>query len=1747
MDLRLKYFGQVTCTETGDVIRFEIHEKDHLGGAAERRLVENGVVMSTDGPGSRDHYKPLLTNTAECLLWDENGDIAASLETATDFSHKLFIYRNEIIEFVGWMRVEPVASTLNAFPGQIVVSAVCGLALLKNIPFLDDADLLFTGQISFKNLIWNCLKKLGVGLDFYLASNWWVPSLATGETDPEPLEWLFTYAETFLTTNGDPVSCEQVLIEVMKAFNLQIRQGRGAWHVVQRELLFSGTYHRRKYDIATGSTTAVGDFNPAQTLTETQAQALREWGGQKTYLPGLQAAQVRFVYDELPTVIENGDLSGVQSPRAAPGPRDTSRAGFRGGVRPGGGSGPRGGRVGRGGGARGRGQDPAGFAGRGNRTTPSTNRRLNWFDKSDVAITASDVGDGQGPNGENILFQDPVAAGSVAAVTSSYPDYLTEVEAGAWHYVEGRVVNGGTDKKLRVEVSTFLDESGNQEPNGVFYPVYYKVRLNNIDTGAFKWLSLSLDADDYHTWSDPEVALNFLGPSGLLNDIPARNGVEGEVWTTDIRLSEDIPSGAWRVRVYLFPCFDWQRRGVASGPHPLKTTKGQKWTNVFVDLLVEGEYDRTSEIRTALDVASDHTMLFGLDCVLGGPAPFFDMAGSVVHATDQVGDNWKINRYAGEGDTGISLTEINAKALFRQQGEIVEVQRANIHPTTDDYFLLAPHEVLEIDGDRFQLGTINYNYLSGAWGGQFIRIRQVTDAPTVDILNERDTGFFRFGGAPVGAFISNADGVFNRSQQNAIAKTDAVIASGLRTQITVTGMTTAVEANDKIIMIDALGNDYQFTLTANKAIGATTWDIDDDALLGAGFNFPRNVDYPAGLFLREAFIRSAFIQTRDSIRAVVRGDEVCRLNETISTPTVRTSATVTPLLVALVDNDELELINEGSDTPTKLTVNGAHAKSATTLNFDSQTIEGTTNDSIKLDGAWLRAELTIQKDEIDLRVTKEFYDDRQGSLVARLNGAQSGVKTSIVVEWANLESGTGTHFKLKVGEVIKIIHASDPDIVQYVRVTADEVAGSTSIAIADAADSTATNVTLLSFADESMVYLHQAVPEVVTTGINIKLGTIKLDAKSVVLNADSHLKSNNWDGTLDANNRITAPGTVGYCITGDGDADITGTLHFGGGVAGGGGEAGSGGIQLDADADKFSGGSVDWWVGGTGGTRQFSVGCDVDLGAVVGAYVETIPAIDLNLISGQSLNLSALTGTIYFKTNDVNMGSFSTGALYLPDGTTAQRPTPTNGMIRYNTTLAKFEGYEAGAWTNMIGGGTTAITDDVVPKGTGPSIEDSNWSITDAGVLSSAAAGAKIGISTASPFDLLANTSSNITDESGTGTTGGSGITFRVNSGGYVQGLRQNSVASNAMGLLVRIEGVASTNNILTLNSGGADRFVVRGDGRVGIGLVSPLETLHVSGTLLVTGPYKSVSVQEWKNQPAGPLAPASGFTSLYTLDSDDRFYFREGASGQIHKIITDQDVIGDVLAAAVIADHRIVRGDGGVKGVQDSAITLDDDGDMHFPSADRILMGVSDNLILGYISSKAQISTSGVETLWLRAGGIDKVEILALADGPVRIKTVLDIVEDTTPGVPASGHARLFYTLGDNFGFIQSSGVTHYAVKSIGDSTLLDHRLIRGDGGTTGVQDSGVTLDDSNNLSGVVEIQCQKVNRAVGTLIVKGQGLSLQELTNTPRLTVPEDGDIELVVGGALPSRLVFTGLPTSDPGGTGRVWDNSGVLNIT
>lgn len=72
------------------------------------------------------------------------------------------------------------------------------------------------------------------------------------------------------------------------------------------------------------------------------------------------------------------------------------------------------------------------------------------------------------------------------------------------------------------------------------------------------------------------------------------------------------------------------------------------------------------------------------------------------------------------------------------------------------------------------------------------------------------------------------------------------------------------------------------------------------------------------------------------------------------------------------------------------------------------------------------------------------------------------------------------------------------------------------------------------------------------------------------------------------------------------------------------------------------------------------------------------------------------TGSVGIGTSSpgVKLAISSTDAILIPAGTTAERPTGAAGLIRYNSTLGKFEGYTT-AWGFIGGGATGGGTDEI--------------------------------------------------------------------------------------------------------------------------------------------------------------------------------------------------------------------------------------------------------------------------------------------------------------------------------------------------------------------------------------------------------------------------------------------------------------------
>jgi hypothetical protein len=111
----------------------------------------------------------------------------------------------------------------------------------------------------------------------------------------------------------------------------------------------------------------------------------------------------------------------------------------------------------------------------------------------------------------------------------------------------------------------------------------------------------------------------------------------------------------------------------------------------------------------------------------------------------------------------------------------------------------------------------------------------------------------------------------------------------------------------------------------------------------------------------------------------------------------------------------------------------------------------------------------------------------------------------------------------------------------------------------------------------------------------------------------------------------------------------------------------------------------------------------------------------------------------------------------------------------------------------------------------------------------------KVGIGTASPPTIFANSAVANAAASGLGTSV-DGLNWEIPAGatsqGYVASFANTQTAAGNFnaGILVEIGSTDVTTRLLSLESGGTNRFEVKGDGNVGIGTAAPTAALQVVG-----------------------------------------------------------------------------------------------------------------------------------------------------------------------------------------------------------------------------------------------------------------------------------------------------------------------------
>ena len=127
--------------------------------------------------------------------------------------------------------------------------------------------------------------------------------------------------------------------------------------------------------------------------------------------------------------------------------------------------------------------------------------------------------------------------------------------------------------------------------------------------------------------------------------------------------------------------------------------------------------------------------------------------------------------------------------------------------------------------------------------------------------------------------------------------------------------------------------------------------------------------------------------------------------------------------------------------------------------------------------------------------------------------------------------------------------------------------------------------------------------------------------------------------------------------------------------------AGSERMRIDPNGNVGIGNASPTHTLSVTGTMNVSGNANVgNIGAGAGVFTGNVSAGNISVASG-TVAIGAASATA----NTVLTLTSTTGALLLPRMTTTQRDamTAANGMVIYNTTVSKFQGYGAGAWGNI--------------------------------------------------------------------------------------------------------------------------------------------------------------------------------------------------------------------------------------------------------------------------------------------------------------------------------------------------------------------------------------------------------------------------------------------------------------------------------
>jgi hypothetical protein len=1053
----------------------------------------DSIVTSWD-PSDKDEYSPFVFSQTTLAIYDGGEAVASDLIGAINEVEDLFLIVVRDGDDLKWIgKIDPEGITFDEDgPVQLQIIAADGLGRLDNTGYnLDENGLRADSEVvSLMSIVADILNDTGFGLDSYVSTSFYpkvTPSL--GATD-NPLENIYIDKLAFLTDDGkgtrSAVSKLTVLRTICQAFGIKCFQADGAWHLIQANHLHVSSYRRWRYDstgtgkIANGENIGSGTraVSPSGVDYEDVTPSVTPTNEDRERTTS--TASFLTGYNSVEVQYKHGPVNIWRSSRFEPLTREEAES-MLGGTYP-------------------------------------------WDTTGGASIYP--FFDGSSGMGVNVVDANPADVSGYSIVSSGIVN-ATDAGGGEWDFISA----GGVAEQTTPTISSLAELglafqvfglTGSENPPRQRVGDDW-VAIQVVHNGSSTQYLSATDTGDF-TWGATE---NWI----LLENFVEKNGWVSKKFG-DI---EALPSDG-SVTVRLGPIIHDE-----TGAGELIWSKAV-WDNVeLVPVLADGTQNNTATSSINY-ISRTNPRPRSLPVMIGDGPTVYNRGTMFVgpFKINGVTGNWEESTSGHSGaSTGDNHFDVLGRAILTSTNAIRRVHSAS-YPNIGH--ILTPLDVLSRDGSLYPAWRVDLNWTrefsSGSW------YKSDENGFTDDLVTGIDNGtgsagdFGRGMSGDSSFLFSQMEQVFNSENSKRLTRTTESIPAGATTaDVDVEVISQALlNSNDTIVMISPDLSVYKLKLTQDQPAGAATLYFDDPANPGSNYDFPVDVPSGANIFLADD-------DTLTLVRLGEQGFKVTVLGQPLGKVDGAQSGTLTQLTV----KDWIVSVPSGTtialDDGTELTLSADVNPSDTTIYFNSTSVNASDDEEV-VSGSL--ADLSVTAAQVAINVSD--ISGNTGNISVNSGNISTNV-TNISTNNGGILANTGL-INVESGRIDLQIERSEDSIGVITSASSgttltlsgginDDLFDGDSVLIIDKSTGTIQKREVASdaaqFATSFTVTsaVTVAVDDVVHYGVVAGL-RVDFDGISVL---NTHLKSN-WNGVVNSSGVITTPGTTGWIITNQGNAEF---------------------------------------------------------------------------------------------------------------------------------------------------------------------------------------------------------------------------------------------------------------------------------------------------------------------------------------------------------------------------------------------------------------------------------------------------------------------------------------------------------------------------------------------------------------------------------------------------------------------------------